>query len=405
MDIIYIGIFLLGGFFLAFLFQKSGLPRILGFLATGLLLNPELTDIISTGFLENTNYVVNFCLAFITFEIGSSFTIDELKKAGKRFFSLAFFEAFGAFVFVLTGFLFLSGWILPDTVLSMPMVVSFSLLLASLAAPTDPSATLAVIHEYRAEGPVAKTILGTAAFDDIITLVLFSFSLSVSRSLTSANDLNVWHIILHILYKISGAIATGVVAGFILNKTVEIFKVIEKKHLVVLFLGFLSLTFGTTTILNMDELFSTLTLGFMVSNFSVRKQEFRDITEQGLEELFFLIFFVFNAMSFKFAGEGMLIVIAMSAFIIIRALGKYTGMQLGSGILKMDGKVKKYAYMGLIPQGGIVLGLSLMLSNQPEFHGFSNILMGIVMGATIVHEFFGPLLAKFALRRSGETRA
>jgi hypothetical protein len=79
-------------------------------------------------------------------------------------------------------------------------------------------------------------------------------------------------------------------------------------------------------------------------------------------------------------------------------------MRTGSQLLKMPDNVRKYAFAGLIPQGGIVLGLSLMVSHEPEFKDFSNLLIGIIMGTTIIHEFMGPMIAKFVLRKAGEIK-
>ena len=302
MGIFYLGVIILTGYFLSMFFERIGFPKIMGYLTAGIILNPQVTEIIPANFSSITDSVTSFCLAFITFEIGSSFSLKELKETGRKYFKLAFFESFGAFSFILIGFFFISTWILPMSTLSTSLIVAFCLLLASLAAPTDPSATLAVIHEYKAKGPVTKAILGAAAFDDIITLILFSFSLSISRSLVGTTDVNVLHISYHILYKIIGAVLIGVIFGFIFDKTVRTFKVIDRKSSVIIFLGFLSITYGVATYLKMDELFSTLTLGFVIRNFNVNKKQILDITEQGLEDFFFLIFFVFSAMSFNFHG-------------------------------------------------------------------------------------------------------
>ncbi len=404
MGIFYLGVIILTGYFLSMFFERIGFPKIMGYLTAGIILNPQVTEIIPANFSSITDSVTSFCLAFITFEIGSSFSLKELKETGRKYFKLAFFESFGAFSFILIGFFFISTWILPMSTLSTSLIIAFCLLLASLAAPTDPSATLAVIHEYKAKGPVTKAILGAAAFDDIITLILFSFSLSISRSLVGTTDVNVLHISYHILYKIIGAVLIGVIFGFIFDKTVRTFKVIDRKSSVIIFLGFLSITYGVATYLKMDELFSTLTLGFVIRNFNVNKKQILDITEQGLEDFFFLIFFVFSAMSFNFHGTNIHILIAILAFILIRATGKYVGMFTGTHILKMDKNVKKYAFAGLIPQGGIVLGLALILNKEPGFESFTNILSGIIMGATIIHEFIGPLISKTILRKAGETK-
>ena len=114
------------------------------------------------------------------------------------------------------------------------------------------------------------------------------------------------------------------------------------------------------------------------------------------------MFFVFSAMHFSFKSGSLLIIVLIAGFIIIRMFGKYSGMYLGTRVLHMPEKVKKYAFAGLIPQGGIVLGLSLIISQESEFKDFSNLLAGIIMGATIIHEFIGPFIARTVLKKSGE---
>lgn len=402
MAILSLGVLLLLGYLFGSVAGKFGLPKILGYLFAGLILNPQLNHIFVIDISEISTPVINFCLAFITFEIGSSFSVKNLKQTGTKYFKLAFYESFGAFLFVFIGIYIISTFFFTSLNFSLPMIVSFSLLLASLAAPTDPSATLAVIHNYNAKGPVTNAVLGAAAFDDIITLILFSLSLSISRSLLGSADLSISHVTYIIVYKIVGAVVSGLIFGYIFNKIVSYFNVKDKKSLIVIFLGFLSLTFGLASYLKFDELFSTLTLGFIIRNFDKEENTIIAITEQELEELFFLFFFAFNAMSFNFLSLKIQITILILIFIILRSAGKYLGMRAGTSLLHMPDVVKKYAYGGLIPQGGIVLGLALMISSEPAFNSFSNLLVGIIMGTTIIHEFMGPVVSKTILKKAGE---
>ena len=402
MSILYVGIILIAGYLLSVLSEKIGFPKIVGYLLAGIFLNPEVFGIIPIDFLTISGVVTHFCLAFITFEIGSSFSVKDLKATGKKYFSLAFFEAFTVFLFLFGLFFTLSMTVLPLTGFTFSVSLAFSLILASLGTPTDPSATLAVIHEYKSKGPVSSAILGAAAFDDIITLILFSFSLSIAHSVLGSPDISIGHIVYDIFYKIMGAVFSGVVLGFLFNKITNWLNITDKKSLLIIFLAFLSLTFGMAKFFEFDELFSTLTLGFVIRNFNKEEHELVDITENGLEDLFFLIFFVFSAMHFSFNAFSNLILLLILGFIIVRLLGKFIGMKLGTILLKMPNSVQKYAFAGLIPQGGIVLGLSLIISQQPEFKVFSNLIVGIIMGATIIHEFMGPFIARLVLKKSGE---
>ncbi len=404
MYILYFGIIIISGYFLSVFAKKIGFPQIVGYLAAGILLNPQSFSIIPTDFLKITDTVTNFCLAFITFEIGSNFSVAELKKTGKKFFSLAFFEAFSAFILLFIVFFVLSMYILPLSTEGIAAAAAFSLILASLGAPTDPSATLAVIHEYKAKGQVTNTILGAAAFDDIVTLVLFSLSVSISQTILGSQGFSVLHITYAILYKITGAVFTGLVFGFVVNKLTVFLAVSDKKSLLILFLASLSLTYGLSEYLGFDELFSTLALGFVIRNFNKSEKKIIDITENGLEDLIFLIFFVFSAMHFNFDTITGVIILLIFAFILTRFFGKYLGMKIGTTLLKMSPNVKKYAFGGLIPQGGIVLGLSLIITQNHYFKDFSNLLVGIIMGATIIHEFIGPFVSKLVLEKAEELK-
>ena len=126
MGILYLGFILLSGYFFSVISEKLGLPKIMGYLAAGLMLNPQLTDIIPPGFDSMANQVTMFCLAFITFEIGSSFSISDLRTTGRKYFTLAFYESFTAFIFVMIGFFAITLWLFPIAGLGMHLVVAFT---------------------------------------------------------------------------------------------------------------------------------------------------------------------------------------------------------------------------------------------------------------------------------------
>jgi len=91
MAILSLGILLLLGYLFGYVAGKFGLPKILGYLFAGLFLNPQLNHIFVIDISEISTPVINFCLAFITFEIGSSFSVKKLKQTGRKYFKLAFY--------------------------------------------------------------------------------------------------------------------------------------------------------------------------------------------------------------------------------------------------------------------------------------------------------------------------
>ncbi|MBS3732138.1 MAG: cation:proton antiporter, partial [Desulfobacterales bacterium] len=119
------------------------------------------------------------------------------------------------------------------------------------------------------------------------------------------------------------------------------------------------------------------------------------------EELIFVLFFTISAMHLNFAAlSGGLGFVAL--FVLFRAAGKFAGTFLGAALSGAPRKVRRYTAFGLLPQGGIVIGLALMIRGNPEFAPIADTFIGIVIGATVIHELIGPVMAKLALNRSGE---
>jgi len=401
--ILAIGLILLGGFFLGLLAEKVGLPKVTGYMAAGLLLNPRLIPVVPETLPESTGPLVNLCLAFITFEVGSSLSVEKIKQFGKSLLLVSGLEAFGAFLLVFCGFLAITPFMLDSgsghhfTSVAIP----FSLLLAALAAPTDPSATMAVIHQYNAKGKVADTILGCAAFDDAFTLIIYSICFTLARTLVGDSTGSVGAVAGSAIVSIAGALAVGVAFGFVFNYLTGVLKIGGDGKLIVVLLAAVSLSFGVSTVLGFDELLSTMALGSVVANFNVEKEAVKTVVERYTEELIFVFFFVLSAMHLSLDSFGTYWHYIV-AFVVLRAAGKYLGTVTGLALTGYEAKVKKFTFSGLIPQGGIVMGLALMMQKDSGFDAFSSVLVGTIMSATLIHEFIGPMAAKWGLTKAGE---
>jgi len=140
-------------------------------------------------------------------------------------------------------------------------------------------------------------------------------------------------------------------------------------------------------------------MGFVVVNFNKQSELIFRILERYTEQLIFVLFFTISGMHLNVAvlADYSLLVLL---FILFRALGKYTGTRIGGG--KSPAKVKNYTAGGLIPQGGIVIGLALLINQNPDFSAIADPFINIILGATVIHEIIGPVIAKFSLKRAGE---
>ncbi len=404
MDIIfYSGIILFVGFFFGELAEQIKLPKVTGYIIAGVMLNPELFNIIPADITEHTNLITNISLSFITFSVGGTLLYSKIKSMGKAISLITFFEAETAFLFVFLGLFFLAPLFIPTSVESnLLILIPLALFFGALASPTDPSATLAVMHEYKAKGKVSSTIMAVAAFDDIFGLLNFSLAMSVAHILLSGNDFSFGSILIP-LYEIFGAFALGAIMGLILNFISIRIKKESAGNLIVLIFGVLLTTFGLAKFIGVDELLSTMTIGIMVVNFNIYQERIFDILSENTEELIFVLFFTLSGFQLNFTVLFDYLPLA-GIFVLLRFAGKYTGTRIGSKISKSPEKVKKYVIGGLIPQGGIVIGLALLIKQNPEFSSLADIIISVIIGATIIHELLGPVFAKISLKKAGEIK-
>lgn len=394
------GILIFSAFILGELAELIKLPKISGYILAGILLNPDLFNIVNENFVKNTDPLLTISLSLITFSIGGALTKEKIKKTGKSMLSLMAFESLFAFIFVFI-FISLSLWLLLDVLQSINMILLVSLILASLAAPTDPSATLAVIHEYEAKGKVSSSMLEIAAFDDIAGIIIFTLITAFAGLIAGQSGAEPGHSLLELVRDIAGAIFLGVIIGLLFNYMVKLFEKESEGSLIVLTLSVVLLCYGLAEYFNFEAMLSTMTLGIIVTNFNPLSDKIFTLIERYTDELIFVIFFSLSGLHLQLSSiGGSAIIIAI--FVFARAVGKYTGIYSGSVALKTDEKVKKYAAGGLIPQGGIVIGMALLLAKEQAFSEVSSIIIGIVIGAALIHEIIGPVTSRYSLMKAGE---
>jgi Kef-type K+ transport system membrane component KefB len=400
---IILGLILLTGFIFAEVFKKIGFPKVTGYILAGIFLNPGLTGIIPADFSKNSEFVIHIALSFITFSVGGTLLKSRIKSMGKAILTITFFEAQFALLFVALGFLlFLQFYHLPELD-SFPVILAFSILVSIFASPTDPSATLAVQTEYKAKGKITSMIMGVAAFDDVLGIINFSVLTAVALSVVGDGDVNIAESVMKPVISIGGAILLGIASGLVLKLITKILTGETDGLLIVVISGFLIAIFGIADWLHVDELLSTMTFGAFVVNYSSLQEKIFRLLERYTDELIFLLFFTLSGMHLNFGTLGPSLILIL-CFVILRAMGKFAGTYLGGSLTHESSKVKKLTAFGLIPQGGIVIGMALLLKGKPAFSGMADIIISIIIGATIVHEIIGPVLAKYALKKAGEIK-
>jgi len=400
--ILSIGILIFTGFILGELAEKIKLPKISGYILAGILLNPDVTGVMNNDFVGQTDPLLTMALSFITFSIGGSLSAKNLKTTGKAVIWLTVSESLFAFLSV---FIFLMVWLYFFTNLytSFYIIIAVSLLLASLAAPTDPSATLAVIHQYKAKGPVSSAMLQIAAFDDLAGIIIYTLVAAFAPYFLGNTDIQLGHKLIEMGIDIGFALLIGALVGVAFIGIVKLVQKETEGSLIVLTFGLILLTYGISEYFEFESLLATMALGAVTINFNPLAGKIFRLIERYTDELIFVIFFSLSGLHLQLssvAGSASIIAI----YIIARALGKFGGIYFSSSFMKTDPKVKKYAAGGLFPQGGIVIGLSILLTKSPEYKDMASTIIGVVIGAALIHEITGPLISRISLKKAGEIK-
>ncbi len=395
----YISVMILTGFLGGYLANKLRLPRVSGYIITGMLLSPSILKILPANFIKSSHIITDFALSIVTYMIGGSLAYNRIKRLGKVISLITVFEAEMAFLFMILFFAFFLPALMPGLGQYRTFYLPFVFLLAAMASPTDPVASLAVIHEYNARGPLTTTLLGVAAADDAFGIINFSIAMSLALVFSQGGHLTFTSLVLEPLKDITFSIALGIIGGFLLYIITR--KVMRDSGVVALVFGTLFLVYSMAEYFKLDPLLSTMSAGATIVNLKIDENKLFGIIERYYEELIFILFFVLGGAYLQLKAFLVAILVVIF-FVIIRFLGKFTGTFIGSRLSKAPRVISKYLAFGLFPQGGIVVGLALTVAKFPEFHKFSVYLINIILGTTALHELLGPISSRFAINKAGE---
>ncbi|PLW97977.1 MAG: hypothetical protein C0593_07010 [Marinilabiliales bacterium] len=400
-SILIIGMILLTGFLFGEIAVKLKLPKVTGYLMGGLLLNPQVTHIVEPGFMEGMEFIIDLSLAVITFAIGGHLTYKEFRTLGKSIFTIAVLQAELTLVAVALG-LYAFFTFFPALVPFDPIYITpFVLLMGALALPTDPAVLLAIKNEYHAKGEVTSTIFGIAAIDDVLTFANWAVIVGIAKAALSAESEGIGNTIALVALSLLLTVAIGVACGIIFNLITKVLPREDKNFLVISLFGMLLSCFGLAKMLGVDEMLSTMVMGFVVVNYNIYRSHIFQLLERYTEELIFVLFFTLSSMQIDLLSLDKAFYLVI-LFIVIRFAGKWAGARSGALLSGASRNVKKHSIWGLIPQGGIIIGLALSLSEYKIFNPVTELIISIVIGAVIIQELLSPMLIKRSLRRVGE---
>ncbi len=361
------------------------LPNVTGYLLAGLLLGPSILGILSDNFLSDITIISDTALGFIAFSIGNEFKISYFKKVGATPIVIAILESLFAVVFVVIALL-ISGQELP-----------FALVLGSIAAATAPAATIMVIKQYKARGPVSQTLLSVVAIDDATALIMYSIAIAAATAVLGGKQSGA-ELFLKPIIEIGGALLAGAVLGFIFLLPLKFFK--KDGNRLSLEIAFIFMGLGLSAICGFSSLLLCMAMGAVIANFSPDVNHIMKLTDKITPPIFMLFFVA--------SGAGLNIGVLPSVgvvgviYIVIRVFGKMFGASLGARICKADKNIRKYLGPALIPQAGVAIGLSLAATTVvPQY---AKEIRTVILCGTLIYELVGPAITKFSLKKAGEIK-
>ena len=398
-----IGLLLIVGYLSGWLLNKVGLPKIIGYIGTGIAFSPNSIDFIDHNISESTQPLMDVCLSFIAFEVGGALKWTKIKKHGKEIVNITLWASFIPFILISAG-VYTACTIFPSILpFDSSTILSFSILLGALASSTAPAATIAVMHQYKAKGKVSDTIMGVAALDDVIGIILFSLTAGIAVVLIDSQPGVIGSSLLNSFYEIFIAILIGVIVASVIILISKFYKNTSEGQWIVILFSLIILCVGLSKLMDVDELLSSMTMGVLVVNRSGKQELIFNLLERYTEEFIFLFFFILSGLHLDIGTipEATILIVL---FVVLRIAGKYLGANIGSRFSKADPMIRKYVAGGLLPQAGIVIGLVLSIYEIEEFKKISGILLATIMGASVINELIGPLTAKYSLFKSGEIK-
>ncbi len=403
-----VSVALLAGLLMTRVFKPFKLPSVTAYLIAGVLIGPYCVGALhidgfgftSMDAVSNLELVSDVALGFIAFSIGNEFRLNELKKTGKQAFVIGVFQALAATILVDLA-LFIVHLVMPDK-----LTISQVITLGAIATATAPAATLMVVRQYKAKGPLTSLLLPIVALDDAVGLIVFAVSFGIAKTIVSGS-LDLASIIINPLIEIVASLLLGALMGWILTQLEKLFN--SNTNRLNMTIAFVFLTVALSMLdfyigsvhISFSSLLVCMMLGTVFCNLCPLSDDLMTASDKWTSPLLALFFVISGAeLELKVFTDIAIVGIGI-VYILSRSLGKYIGAYVSSKATKCDPKICKYLGITLFPQAGVALGMcttAMQLGNE------GNLIRNITLFAILIYELVGPLLTKQALTAAGDIK-
>ncbi len=398
---------MISGLLMSRLAKKVNLPAVTAYLIAGLLIGPFFIGkigISGLGFnsLEEVNamsIISQTALGFIAFAIGNEFRLKDLKSMGRAAITVGILQA--VITTIIVDIVLISLHFVAPHIISIPSAIT----LGAIAAATAPAATLMVVRQYKAEGPLTKLLLMVVAIDDAVGLVLFAVSFGIASALETG-ALSIITVLIEPIIEIVASLLLGAFGGWLLHRFEKYFHSRSKRLALAVAFVFLCVGFSMKELvigginIKFSLLLVCMVTGTVFCNICETSQELMDRVERWTAPLN-MIFFVLSGAELDLSILlNPLVLLIGVLYIISRSFGKISGAYVSCKMENTSSNIQKHLGITLLPQAGVALGMALTASQL----GDGAIIRSVVLFSVLVYEIIGPSLTKRSLTLAGEIK-
>ena len=403
-----LSIAIFAGLMLSRVAKLMHLPAVTAYLVAGILVGPYCLGMLGVegfGFINKADvdkYAIlsDVALGFIAFSIGNEFRLSQLKKTGKQATVIGIFQA--VFTTLLVDVILIAvHFAIPD---KFPLPAA--IVLGAVASATAPAATLMVVRQYKAKGPLTDILLPIVALDDAVGLVVFAISFGIAKALISGH-VDVLSVVVEPILEVVLSLLLGLVMGLLFTFFEKFFHSRSKRLSMSVTFVFLTVALSMLKFeirgihIAFSSLLVCMMLGTIFCNICDFSEELMDRVDRWTAPLFILFFVLSGAELELSVFTDVAIVVIGLLYILSRSAGKYFGASISARMVKCEPNITKYLGITLLPQAGVALGMAIK-SEQLGAEGA--IVANITLFAVLVYELIGPLLTKIALLKAGEIK-
>ena len=406
-----LSIALLAGLLMTRVFKPLKLPSVTAYLIAGILIGPYCMGALGIeglGFasheaVEKLGLISEVALGFIAFSIGSEFRLSELKKTGKQALVIGILQALVAAVLVDIA-LYVVHILMPDK-----LSVAQAITLGAIATATAPAATLMVVRQYKADGPLTRLLLPIVALDDAVGLIVFAVSFGIAKSLI-VGAVDMVSIIVNPIVEIICSLGLGAIMGYVLTQLEKLFN--SNTNRLNMTIAFVFITVALSMLdfhvgpvhISFSSLLVCMMLGTVFCNICPLSEDLMEKTDRWTSPLFALFFVISGAeLELGVFADWAIVVIGI-VYIIFRSLGKYFGAMGSAKMTKCSPEICKYLGITLLPQAGVALGMCTIVAASAEMGSAGSLVRNITLFAVLIYELLGPVFTRWALTKAGDIK-